>query len=133
MRMLFYKSRGIWRNGRIWMDFFALGEVYTAAEMWQEAVNLYRKAMEFEPNDREPQTKQKLREAEVALKQSKEKNYYKILGLQRNASKKEIKKAYRDLALEWHPDKNADNKDEAEKKFQDISEAYEVLSDEELK
>lgn len=113
--------------------FFALGEVYTAAEMWQEAVNLYRKAMEFEPNDREPQTKQKLREAEVALKQSKEKNYYKILGLQRNASKKEIKKAYRDLALEWHPDKNADNKDEAEKKFQDISEAYEVLSDEELK
>merc|ERR1712038_702140 len=113
--------------------FFAMGDVYTAAEMWQEAVNLYRQAMEFEPNDRQQETKQKLREAEVALKQSKEKNYYKILGLQRNASKKEIKKAYRDLALEWHPDKNADNKEEAEKKFQDISEAYEVLSDEELK
>lgn len=45
---------------------------------------------------------QKVREAQVALKQSKEKNYYKILGVQRNANQKEIKKAYRDMALEWY-------------------------------
>jgi DnaJ-class molecular chaperone len=62
------------------------------------------------------------------LKQSKEKNYYKILGIPRTAGKKEIKSAYRKLALEWHPDKNED-KEKAEQMFQDISEAYEVLSD----
>ena len=68
------------------------------------------------------------------MKQSKEKNYYKILNVPRNADKKQIKKAYRDLALQWHPDKVADDmKEEGEKKFQDISEAYEVLSDEELR
>merc|ERR1712087_62039 len=46
-------------------------------------------------------------------------------------SAKQIKKAYRDGALKWHPDKNSDNVEEAEKKFQDIGEAYEVLSDKE--
>lgn len=70
----------------------------------------------------------------MALKQSKEKNYYKILGLQRNADAKEIKKAYRELALKWHPDKNlGETKEEAEKMFQDISESYEILSDKELR
>ena len=70
----------------------------------------------------------------MALKQSKEKNYYKILDVPRTADKKTIKKAYRDMALQWHPDKvTEDNKEEAEGKFQDISEAYEVLSDEELR
>lgn len=69
----------------------------------------------------------------MALKQSKEKNYYKILGVQRDAGLKQIKKAYRDLALQWHPDKNTENKEEAEKMFHDIGEAYEVLSDEEMR
>jgi len=67
------------------------------------------------------------------LKQSKEKNYYKILGVPRNAKLKEIKKSYRELALKWHPDKNTDQKEKAEKMFQDISEAYEVLSDKDLR
>jgi DnaJ-class molecular chaperone len=51
----------------------------------------------------------------------------------RNAQLKEIKKAYRELALKWHPDKNTDDTEQAEKMFQDISEAYEVLSDKELR
>ncbi|GFQ93774.1 protein tumorous imaginal discs, mitochondrial [Trichonephila clavata] len=57
------------------------------------------------------------------------KDYYKILGIPRNASQKEIKKAYYDLAKKHHPDTNKDDP-EAESKFQAVSEAYEVLGDE---
>lgn len=59
-------------------------------------------------------------------------DYYEILGVERTADTAAIKKAYRKLALEWHPDRHsADGKGEAEKKFKQITEAYEVLSDEE--
>jgi molecular chaperone DnaJ len=57
------------------------------------------------------------------------KDYYQILGVDRNTSKEDIKKAYRRLAKEWHPDVNPDPK--AEEKFKEINEAYYVLSDEE--
>ena len=56
------------------------------------------------------------------------KDYYKILGIEKNAEEDEIKKAYRKLAKQWHPDKNPDNK-KAEDRFKQISEAYDVLSD----
>ena len=57
------------------------------------------------------------------------KNYYNILEVSKNASQNDIKKAYKKLAIKWHPDKNTDNKNEAEEKFKEISEAYQTLSD----
>ena len=56
-------------------------------------------------------------------------NYYEVLGVKDDSSDEEIRKAYRKLALRWHPDKNSGNIKEAEEKFKSISEAYTVLSD----
>lgn len=57
-------------------------------------------------------------------------DYYEVIGVPRGASAKDIKKAYRKLALKWHPDQHVgDGADEAERRFKGISEAYEVLSD----
>ena len=78
----------------------------------------------------------KLQEAQMALKRSKNKDYYKVLGVTRDADEATIKKAYRTATKTYHPDK-ADtkgfSKGEAEKKMTSINEAYEVLSDPELK
>ncbi|WNE40558.1 MAG: Chaperone protein DnaJ [Mycoplasmataceae bacterium] len=60
---------------------------------------------------------------------SKKKDYYDILGIDRKASEAEIKAAYRKQALKWHPDKNPNNKAEAEEKMKEVNQAYETLSD----
>ena len=57
------------------------------------------------------------------------KDFYQILGVQRGCSDAELKKAYKKLALKWHPDRNLDNQEEASEKFKEIAEAYSVLSD----
>lgn len=59
---------------------------------------------------------------------SQGKNYYEILGLKENATQQEIDEAYKKLSKQWHPEKNSANRKQAEAKFHDISEAYEVLS-----
>jgi DnaJ-class molecular chaperone len=56
-------------------------------------------------------------------------DYYQILGIPKNAPEKDVKSAYRKLARKWHPDANPSNQKEAEEKFKEIQEAYEVLGD----
>lgn len=90
--------------------------------------------------DKHPDKREKvqpvLRKAEVALKRSKTKDYYKVLGVAQDADEKQIKSAYRKASKQFHPDKAAKHgvsKVEAEKKMASINEAYEVLSDPELR
>ncbi|MEY4325279.1 MAG: hypothetical protein RIS24_1450, partial [Verrucomicrobiota bacterium] len=59
---------------------------------------------------------------------SNKRDYYEVLGVERDATPEQMKKAYRKLAVQYHPDKNPGNK-EAEEKFKELGEAYEALND----
>ncbi|CAH0476927.1 unnamed protein product [Peronospora belbahrii] len=115
--------------------FATLSEAYIGLELYEDAVRSAKRALELDNSSRE--FTEKVAQAEAALKQSKTKNYYKILGVSRTSDAKEIKKAYRKQALEWHPDKHTDKdeteREKVEKRFLDIAEAYEILSNEETR
>ncbi|KAI1417529.1 hypothetical protein F5Y13DRAFT_59446 [Hypoxylon sp. FL1857] len=100
----------------------ALGQ----AERWEEAVREWKSIQELDPEDRT--IPKEIRRAELELKKSQRKDYYKILGVGKDADENAIKKAYRKLAIIHHPDKNP-NDEEAAERFKDIGEAYETLSD----
>ncbi|RLN15090.1 hypothetical protein BBJ28_00019108, partial [Nothophytophthora sp. Chile5] len=117
------------------LAFAKLSEAQLGLELFEEAVRSAKRALELDDSSRE--FKQTVDRAEAALKQSKNKNYYKILGVARDVESKELKKAYRKQALEWHPDKHVDKdegeREQVEKRFHDIAEAYEILSNEETR
>ncbi|KAL5155366.1 DnaJ protein P58IPK [Glycine soja] len=104
------------------------GEAKLLTEDWEGAVEDLRSAAQKSPQDMN--IREAVMRAEKALKISKRKDYYKILGISKTASAADIKRAYKKLALQWHPDKNVDKREEAEAKFREIAAAYEVLSDE---
>ncbi|KAI6173247.1 Tetratricopeptide repeat protein [Aphelenchoides besseyi] len=93
------------------------------------AVEDYQKAVNAHEDSRK--AKEGLNKAQKLLKQSQKKDYYKILGVRRNANKREIMKAYRKLAQKWHPDnfQSDEEKQRAQEKFIDIANAKEVLTD----
>lgn len=108
-------------------------EAYLAEDMFEQAVTDYRKALEIDETLH--RAKEGLDRAQKLQKQAGKRDYYKILGVKRNARKKDIIKAYRKLAQKWHPDnfQDEEEKKKAEKKFMDIAAAKEVLSDEEMR
>jgi DnaJ homolog subfamily C member 7 len=93
---------------------------------WEAALREYKAVQEANPG--EAGIQRDVRNAELELKKSKRKDYYKILDVPRDASEADIKRAYRRLAIVHHPDKNPDDETAAER-FKDVGEAYETLSD----
>jgi DnaJ family protein C protein 3 len=110
-------------------------QIHLEAERYEAAISSLNKAKENHPSH-EHKINEKLQSAHLELKRSKQKDYYKVLGVSRDASDRDIKKSYRTLTKVHHPDKataKGASKEEAEKKMASINEAYEVLSDPELK
>lgn len=102
-------------------------EAHILNEDYEAALNDYQKAHEIEDSNR---IHEGINKVKKLIKQSKKRDYYKILGVRRTANKAEIMRAYRKLAIKWHPDKyEGEDKKKAEKMFIDIAAAKEVLTD----
>lgn len=95
---------------------------YQELDQHEEAV---RDAEKLHKMEHSRESKQRLRDANIKLKMSKRKDYYKMLDLHKSASEDEIKKAYKKAALKFHPDRHSHGTDEekaaAEKKFKEVS------------
>ncbi|KAL5033965.1 hypothetical protein BDV3_003587 [Batrachochytrium dendrobatidis] len=102
-------------------------------EDYREAISDFQKAHEYDKND--PRISEGYNRAQKLQKQAGMRNYYKTLGVQRSATKKEIKKAFRKLAQQWHPDKYSGtlSRDQVQRKMSEINQAYEVLGNDELR
>lgn len=107
------------------------GEIHQANGDWEEAVSDYGEANQIDPAGFG--VGQKLKYAQQNAKKARKKDYYGILGVAKDASDNDIKKAYRKMARDWHPDRHSqadeETKTKAEKKFKEINEAMAILSD----
>jgi DnaJ family protein C protein 3 len=107
--------------------FYYRAQAYIVDELLDKAKSDCQKAHELESSQRTQECMEKINKL---IKQSKKRDYYKILGVKRSADKNTIMKAYRKLAHKWHPDKyDGDEKEKAQKVFIDIAAAKEVLTD----
>jgi len=119
---------GQMRGGDVDVDaFLGKGEALLVNEEYEEAVRLMEKAWELCGRG-DKYVQQRVMRAQKLLKQSKQKDYYKVLGVSRDADQKTIKKAYRKATMKAHPDKGG-----TEAKMAAVNEAYEVLSNPELR
>ena len=102
-------------------------------ELYEEAIRILEQGRESHPHDQRLHSQ--TQEAQMLLRRSKQKDYYKVLGVNRDATQADIKKAYRKLAKQWHPDgyRGDMTKEQVEKKYSTITEAYEVLRSDELR
>jgi DnaJ family protein C protein 7 len=106
------------------------GDMHVALEDYNEAIRDFSDASDYDSNGFNVQAK--LKDAQSKAKKSKRKDYYKILGVPKDSQDPVIHKAYKKLALKWHPDKNTANEEQAalaKKKFQELNEAKNVLLD----
>ncbi|KAJ3275817.1 hypothetical protein HK104_003831, partial [Borealophlyctis nickersoniae] len=105
-------------------------EAKMAAEDYEAAMRDFQKAHELDKQNQ--RIISGFQKAQSLQRQSSQKNYYKVLGVPRTATQREIKKAYRKLAQEWHPDtyRGELSEEDVVKKMSEINEAYQVLSDE---
>ena len=104
--------------------------IYEEFKMFDDAKADLSKAKELDPSN--PKIEGYINEANQKAESARNRDYYQILGLNRNATADEIKKAYRKLALKYHPDRNSESEQSkkiAKRKFEDVSDAYSVLSD----
>jgi len=103
-------------------------------DLFDDAISVLNQAKEV--NGQDQKVNELLNKANTLLKRSKQKDYYKVLGVHRESTDREIKKAYRTATKQYHPDKifhSGMTKEQAEKKMASVNEAYEVLSDPELR
>ena len=104
--------------------------IYEEFKMFDDAKADLSKAKELDPSN--SKIDGYMNEANQKAESARNRDYYKILGINRNATADEIKKAYRKMALKYHPDRNSESEESkkiAQRKFQEISDAYVVLSD----
>ena len=104
------------------------GDIHIDIEAYNEAIRDYSEASEHDSTGFNVQYK--LKDAQTKAKKAKRKDYYKILGVSKDAQDPAIQKAFKKLALKYHPDKNSKSDEEAamaKHKFQEINEAKEVL------
>jgi DnaJ family protein C protein 7 len=123
-------NKSISLNEAYYKAYTRRGNIYMALNMFEEAKFDYQKVKDAEPGNRD--VAKLLEEAKKQESKAKKRDYYKILDLTNTANENDIRKAYKKLALKWHPDRNNESEEShkiAEKKFRDISDAYTVLSD----
>lgn len=125
-------TKAIELDGQLLDAYLQRAEAHLLDSDYDKALHNFQKAREIQPQNQ--QANEGIQRTQRLQKMAKRKDYYKILDVTKTASDAEIRKAYRKLALVWHPDKHdADKKEEAEKKYVEIAEAYEVLSNEDAR